>query len=73
MHIRLLSVSKLRPRVLKDLESQRLYAAASDHFKPILLCAYMTGMRRSEIARLKWKNVDLEARYIHVVETKNGE
>ncbi|MFI5322075.1 MAG: tyrosine-type recombinase/integrase [Thermodesulfobacteriota bacterium] len=71
--IKLLKVPKLKPRVLKDSEFQRLYGAASDHFKPILLCAYMTGMRRSEIAKLKWKDVDLEEGYIHVVEAKNGE
>jgi integrase len=33
----------------------------------------MTGMRRSEIAKLKWVNVDLMGKYIHVVETKNNE
>jgi integrase len=30
-------------------------------------------MRRGEIARLKWKNVDLEDGFIHVIETKNNE
>ncbi|MFI5324497.1 MAG: tyrosine-type recombinase/integrase, partial [Thermodesulfobacteriota bacterium] len=71
--LKLINVPKPKPRVLKDWEFQRLYGAASDHFKPILLCAYMTGMRRSEIAKLKWKDVDLEDGYIHVVEAKNGE
>lgn len=71
--IMLVKVQKLKPRVLKEWEFQRLYSSASTHFKPILLCAYMTGMRRSEIAKLKWKDVDLETGYIHVIETKNGE
>lgn len=63
----------MSPRVLKDWEFQKLYEAATSHFKPILLCAYMTGMRRSEIARIKWKDVDLQEGYIDVIETKNGE
>ncbi len=71
--LKLLKVAKLKPRVLKDWEFLRLYEASSSHFKPILLCAYMTGMRRSEIAKLKWKDVDIEDGYIDVAETKNGE
>ena len=57
----------------KDWEFKKLYESAIEHFKPILLCAYMTGMRRGEIAKLKWVNVDLKGKYIHVVETKNNE
>jgi integrase len=33
----------------------------------------MTGMRRGEIAKLKWLDVDLESRYIYVNETKNDD
>jgi len=71
--LKLLKVAKLKPRVLKDWEFLRLYEASSSHFKPILLCAYMTGMRRSEIAKLKWRDVELQDGYLYVVETKNGE
>ena len=71
--LKLLRVPKMKPRVLKDWKFQMLYKTASNHFKPILLCACLTGMRRSEIARLKWKDVDFEDGYIHVVETKNDE
>lgn len=34
---------------------------------PIMLAAYM-GMRRSEIIALKWGNVDMERRILHIVE-----
>jgi integrase len=71
--LKLMRVPKMKPRILKEWEFQKLYKAASDNFKPILLCAYMTGMRRSEIARLRWKDIDIEDGYIHVVESKNGE
>lgn len=71
--LKLLNVPKSKPRVLRDWEFQGLYSSASHHFKPILLTAYMTGMRRSEIAKLRWKDVDLEEGYIQIVEAKNGE
>lgn len=68
-----LPVSKGIPRALKEWEFQKLYDSASPHFKPILLCAYLTGMRRSEIIRLKWEDVDFETGYIIVREAKNNE
>jgi integrase len=71
--IKLVKVPRRKHRIYKDWEFQSLYGAAPNHFKPILLFAFMTGMWRSEITNLKWNNVDLEDRYIHVVETKNGE
>jgi len=71
--LKLLNVPNSKPRVLKDSEFQTLYNSASSHFKPILLCGYLTGMRRSEISKLKWIDVDLEDGYIHVNESKNGE
>ncbi len=71
--LKLLKVPKTKPRTYKSWEFQKLYAAASNHFKPVLLCAYMTGMRRSEIARLKWQDIDFEENTIYVAETKNDE
>ncbi len=71
--LKLLKVPKMNPRVIKSWEFQSLYKAAPSHFQPIILCAYTTGMRRSEIAKLKWKDVDLETGYVHIIETKNDE
>ena len=34
--------------------------------------AVETAMRRSEIAKLEWRDVDLEGRLVHVKNTKNG-
>jgi integrase len=44
--VKLLKTSNPIPRVYKTSEFTTLYNSASEHFKPILLCAYMTGMRR---------------------------
>lgn len=71
--IKLLQIPKYIPRVLKEDEFEKLYKAASYHFKPILLCAYLTGMRRGEIAKLRWEDVDFGDGYIFVKETKNNE
>lgn len=71
--MKLLKVPKSFYRVLKDSEFQKLYQTASPHFKPILLCAYFTGMRRGEIAHLKWDDLDLTDGYILVKESKNNE
>lgn len=71
--IKLLKVLKNKPRTYKPWELQKLYEAAPNHFKPILVCAYMTGMRRSEMARLKWSNIDFHDRTIYIAETKNDE
>lgn len=44
-----------------------------DKVRDFLLMAMFTGMRRSEIARLRWENVDFEAKTLLVPRTKNGD
>jgi len=34
--------------------------------------AVETGMRRGELLAMKWSDVDLQARKVHVTRTKNG-
>lgn len=41
--------------------------------RDFLLVALFTGMRRSEIARLRWENIDLSGRTLTVPVTKNGD
>jgi integrase len=43
------------------------------HSRDFLLVALFTGMRRSEIATLRWEHVDLETRTLTVPITKNGD
>lgn len=61
-----------RNRYLNHEEIQRLLSLASDGFRPILVTALHTGMRRGEILSLKWADVDLKARNITVRKTKGG-
>lgn len=44
-----------------------------DLVRDFLLVALFTGLRRNEIAHLKWENIDLEARTLALSATKNGD
>lgn len=53
-----------RDRILSYEEETRLFKAAASHLRPILTCALMTAMRKSEILFLKWQCVSMENRQI---------
>jgi integrase len=61
-----------RTRFLDGDEIERLLAAASEGFRPILITALHTGMRRGEILKLKWADVDFKNRIITIQESKSG-
>lgn len=44
-----------------------------DYARDFLLIALFTGMRRNEIAALRWEQVNLEERALHIPKTKNGD
>lgn len=62
-----------RDRVLTREEEDCLLGVASERLRPILIVALNTGMRKGEILRLKWQDIDLENRIILVKKTKSGE
>ena len=47
--------------------------AEPEYSRDFLLTALFTGMRRGELMRLRWENVDLKARTLHLPSTKNGD
>lgn len=49
-----------RDRVLSAEEFTCVFEAATDWLKPMLLLAYSTGMRRGEVIRLCWEQVNLK-------------
>jgi len=62
-----------RPRVeieemeiLTPPEIRRLFEAAEEPVRTLLLCAVLTGMRRGELLGLKWEDIDFEGNRIHV-------
>ncbi len=63
-----------RDRRLEAGELERLIGACPNPwFRPVVLFAIETGMRRGEILSLSWKDVHLEKRYVHLPNTKNGD
>ncbi len=59
-------------RVLSQEEEQKLINAAAPHFKPLIIVAINTGMRRGELLALQWEQVDLHNRTITIKHSKNG-
>lgn len=59
-------------RILTPTEELRLLAECSTRLKPFVVLALHTGMRKSELLNLKWKNVDFARKSILVEQTKSG-
>lgn len=58
-----------RERILTKEEEERLLLACTGywaHLKPIIICALDTGMRRGEMFKLKWSDVDFENGVINI-------
>lgn len=61
-----------RVRFLAPEEITRLLAACPAHFRPIVVLALNTGMRRGEILGLTWSQIDMKAGTATLRLTKNG-
>jgi integrase len=59
-----------RERALTGDEVKRLIDACPPYLKPIVATAVYTGLRKSDVLCLRWKDIDLERGIIQVVETK---
>ena len=64
--VRKLPENNVRMRVLTSGEFEQLLEACPAHLREIVLTAYYTGMRRSEIVFLTWDEVDLEKGFIRL-------
>ncbi len=51
----------------------RAVEAEPEHSRDFLRMAILTGLRRSELMGLRWENVDLDAKTLHLPKTKNGD
>ena len=70
-------VSKTRTRRLENNEKERLLSAAYSqkniYIAFIIEFAIETGMRRSEILKLRWRDIDFKNGFAFLYDTKNGE
>ncbi|MDO8738320.1 site-specific integrase [Candidatus Deferrimicrobium sp.] len=67
-----LPISPGRNRYLTVEQAGKLLAACLPHLRPIVLCALETGMRKSEILGLRWREIKDGAIYLAGERTKNG-
>ena len=74
-NIRMPSQSAARDRrLLSYAELEGIIATSGSRELPAFIrLATETAMRRSELAHLTWKNIDLQRRIAHLPDTKNGE
>ncbi len=61
-----------RERALSEDEVKRLIDACPKYLKPIVVTAIYTGLRKSDIFNLKWRDIDLEKGLIRLEEAKTG-
>ncbi|MDO8524919.1 MAG: site-specific integrase, partial [Candidatus Omnitrophota bacterium] len=71
--VKLFKENNQRLRFLEQEEIPKLLSECCAHLKPIVVLAINTGMRKGEILRLKWHDIDFKRDIIHLYETKNGE
>jgi len=71
--IRLLRENNVRATVINEQQLSALVKEADSDLKPILIVAYDTGMRKSEILKLRWSQVDLHEGVVLVTGTKTDE
>jgi integrase len=62
--VKLFKENNVRDRVLTQSEYEALLAQCAPHLKPMVVLAYMTGMRRGEIIRLRWNQLNLAGKII---------
>ncbi len=70
--VRLLREPPGRVRYLTPDEEGKLFEAMPAELRVLALAADLSGMRRSEIAMLRWSNVDLAHRVITLTKTKSN-
>lgn len=72
-HLRLEREPRTKRPVLSVREEELLLAAASDHLRPIIICALDTGMRRGEILGQVWEDIDVDNQLLYVSHSKTPE
>ena len=71
--VKLFKENNTRTRFLEKGEVELLLESCSDWLRPIVITALNTGMRKGEILKLAWDDVDLENRLLRVRDSKSRE
>ena len=68
--IEMLKEPEPRERWLTAMEKERLFKELPEHLKPIVTFALATGLRRANVAGLKWSQIDLSRRIAWIFATQ---
>jgi len=60
-------------RITDEDISTLIHHTQSPYLPSLIRLALLTGMRRSELIKLHWNDIDLERQLIYLTDTKNGE
>ena len=71
--VKLFKENNQRVRYLEREEAGRLVECCQGHTRRVVIIALNTGMRRSELLKLKWSDIDFRRDIIYLHDTKNGE
>lgn len=71
--VKMFKENNQRLRFLEKEEIDKLLGNCCDHLRPIVIVALNTGMRKGEILKLKWRDVDIQHKIITILDTKNCE
>lgn len=71
--IKLFKERNARTRYLTENELSRLLTHSPERLKAVIVIAINTGMRKSEIQNLRWREIDFTTGVITLEHTKNGE
>ncbi len=64
--LKLLPENNVREELLSQDQFERLLAECPEHIRPIVIVAYYTGMRKSELLNLTWNEVHIEQGFIRL-------
>lgn len=62
-----------RTGFVTDQQFASLLVHLPDYLKPLVVVAYNTGIRKGELLKLVWAQIDFDAQLIRLHKTKNGE
>ena len=67
--VKLFKENNQRLRFLEREEIDKLLLNCCEHLRPIVIIALNAGMRKGEILRIKWRNIDIQHKTIHLLDT----